>query len=260
MEISKAEKIRLGLFFAVTTALLVGVLVFYFGKRLSNEMIPYYTRFAESVDGLSVGAKVKWNGVTVGRVTRLTIDEQNLQEVIVDFEVNSETPIRGSMLANLVGGISITGIKSIELTGGNPADPKLKPHRELKASPSQMKVLNGHADVLMVRFGELLENLLMITNAENRRDLSYTLANAADLSQQLKKADFPGMSHAMTNAAVTFEATASRANKLMTRTQEDVAITLRHIKEISENLDDFSRQIKADPSLLIRGEQKIGRK
>lgn len=259
MELSKAERIRLGLFFAVTSALLVGVLVFYLGKRLSHEMIPYYTRFGESVDGLAVGAKVKWNGVVVGRVTRLVINERNLQEVIVNFEVDAETPIRGSMLANLVGAISITGIKSIELTGGNPSDPILEPHHELIAAPSQMKVFNGHADVLVVRFEELLENLLRITNAENQRDLSLTLSNTAAISNQLKNADIPGMSHAMVSAALAFEVTASRANKLFMKTQEDISITIRHLKEIAENLDDFSRQIKADPSVLIRSEQKLGR-
>ena len=62
--------LRVGLLIVGGFALLIGLIVFLSGNRF-REGMPYETYFHESVQGLEVGAPVKFRGVTLGRVTAI---------------------------------------------------------------------------------------------------------------------------------------------------------------------------------------------
>ena len=62
--------LRVGLLVVGGLALVVGLLWFFAGNRLSRGLL-FESYFSESVEGLEVGAPVKYRGVTVGRVTEL---------------------------------------------------------------------------------------------------------------------------------------------------------------------------------------------
>jgi len=256
METTKAERIRLGVFLILSIVLVLGIMVFYLGKQLTNERTNYYTRFAESVDGLVPGAKVKWNGVTVGQVVLLNIDEKNLQEVIVHFEVEKGTPIKASMSATLVGGLSITGLKSIELTGGTPEEKILKENKEVQAGVSQMKVLTGQTERIVLKLEELMNNLLAVTGEKNQASFTNSLQNVNLLTAQLADAKIDKTLLGIQNATTEIEAVTKRADMMLLQSQDDFVKTMKHAKQISENMDDFSRQIKDNPSVIIRGDDK----
>ena len=61
---------RVGLLIVGGIALLIGLVVFLSGNQFS-EGVPFESYFKESVQGLEVGAAVKFRGVTLGRVTKI---------------------------------------------------------------------------------------------------------------------------------------------------------------------------------------------
>lgn len=72
MRASAGSALRVGLLVAVTVALLIGlVLLFAGGQGREGRTLESY--FSESVQGLDVGAAVKFRGVTLGQVTRIAL-------------------------------------------------------------------------------------------------------------------------------------------------------------------------------------------
>ncbi|GHV16325.1 hypothetical protein AGMMS49938_16230 [Fibrobacterales bacterium] len=57
-------------------------------------------------------------------------------------------------------------------------------------------------------------------------------------------------------AMKSLELLAKRGDQLVYRNQEDISVTVRYLREAVENLNDVSRQVRENPSLLIRGEEK----
>jgi len=259
MEATKSELFRLGVFVIVCVTLIIGILGFYLGKHLTNEKVVYFTRFSESVDGLVAGANVKWNGVIVGKVISLEIDDANLQEVVVQFEVKKGTPIKASVIANLIGGFSITGFKTIELTGGTSNEPILLENHEVKAGTSQMKQMSGQAEALVLKLEVLLNNTLELSGVENQKNTRASLENVNVITQQIKNAQIGNTMGGLRKTLDGIDIMVANTNKLLSNSQENIALTFRQMKDASQNFDDFTNRIKENPSLLLRSEPKQGR-
>ncbi len=293
--------------------LILGTVAFLVGKKITEKFTPYKTRFTESVDGLNPGAKVKLNGIVVGQVINLEVDPEDLTAVIVNFEVSSETPIKTTMTANLIGGISLTGLKSIELSGGSPSDPNVHKGDFIQSSVSGFKQITGQAEHIAEKIEGILNNLLNITNEQNQRRLNsiatnldnmtarvdaFLAKNSEDINEIPKNAKLllensnaavaelktienkavftiarldSLLIHAdkkvqnlqietaiksANDAAKAAELFVKRGDQLIYRNQEDLAITVRNLREAVDNLRDVSRQLRENPSLLLRNEEK----
>ena len=315
METTKSERIRLGIFLLLSILLVLGVVAFFVGEQLLAKHTPYYTRFTESVNGLNPGAKVRWNGVEVGKVTRLEVDQENLNAVVVHFEVNPGTPIKSSVQANMVGAFSLTGLKTIELTGGLPSDANLPSGSFVSAGTSQLKQMTGQAETIVFKTEALMNSFLTITNDENQANFAGALRHFNHLSgqldslvsnnravldsiprnthQALKQLDLAttaakqlvdsiqlalnsinprglsksaqGTLDAFQKSAIDLDkkdqvqSTTKHTDQMLNRSQDDIASALKNMKEASENFADFAREIRANPSLLMRNEKKQDR-
>jgi phospholipid/cholesterol/gamma-HCH transport system substrate-binding protein len=243
----------------------------------------------------------------------LEVDKEDLNAVIVNFEVSSETPVKTTMTANLIGGISLTGLKSIELSGGSPSDPNAKKGSFIQSSVSGLKQITGQAENIAEKIEGVLNNLLSITDdynqkrlmniatnidhisakidtffIKNSRDMNeiprqakLVLENANSLVVELKTIESSTASaiarldtlasrtdrkiqnlqleaaiKSINDAAKSAELLAKRGDQLIYRNQEDLSVVVRYLKEAVENLNDVSRQVRENPSLLIRGEEK----
>jgi len=313
METTKAERIRLGIFVLFMSLLILGTVAFLVGQKITEKYTPYKTRFTESVDGLNPGAKVKLNGIVVGQVMSLEVDPEDLTAVIVNFEVSSETPVKTTMTANLIGGISLTGLKSIELSGGTPSDPSAHKGDFIQSSVSGFKQITGQAEHIAEKIEGILNNLLNITSDYNQKRLyniatsldnitakiDYVLTkNSNDINEipkyaklllensnaaaielktiesraalaiaridslamhsdkKIQNLQIEAVIKSANEAAKAVELLAKRGDQLVYRNQEDLAVTVRNLKEAVDNLRDVSRQVRENPSLLIRGEEK----
>ena len=97
MDVSKAEKARLGIFLLGTSAFLAVVLFIMVGKKIFTKKVPYYTKLIESVSGLELGTPVKQNGVEVGNISFINTDSSDISKSVVHFEVSQGTPMKADM-------------------------------------------------------------------------------------------------------------------------------------------------------------------
>ena len=127
METTRSERIKLGAFMLFCGVLICIFLGYVLKRYLSEQFDNYYTIFDTDVNGLFVDAKVKLNGIAVGSVTSITINEENLNQVVVAFKVTQGTPIKKGTRAGLTAGMNLTGESRsffLAVLSANPTYPK----------------------------------------------------------------------------------------------------------------------------------------
>lgn len=148
------------------------------------QMRTYAIYFEESVLGLNLDAPVKYRGISVGKVTELSISPRNSEEVRVLVSVLASTPIKSSTRAQLTSQ-GITGLSYVNLSFGEDADAKPlerlqgEEYAVIKTIPSLLiKIENTMGDITL-RLSETLEHLNLLLQEENQKDFALLLKNSA---------------------------------------------------------------------------------
>ncbi len=289
MDVSKSEKARLGAFLLISVGILIAVLFTMVGGRLFVKKVAYFTRLQESVSGLELGTPVKQNGVEVGNISAVTTDSTDITKSIVRFEVKKGTPMKSDMTASM-GSYGITGLKYIEITGGTYSAADVPPGGELKSELSIWGKITLRADSIAVKVDHLLGNVIGITEAQNKQHIDRLIKSSADLSASLdsltmdivhikpgkridgiltqleaaskdikvkiQNAEIDQTVHAYRQAAEGITGVTQKLDLTVLRVQEDLAQSMSNLKETMKNMNTFSRQVKENPSVLLRGEDK----
>lgn len=178
---------KLGAFVLLGLAALIATIVAFGAQRAKRETVAYHSFFNESVQGLEVGAPIKFRGVTIGYVSRIEIapDHRHV-DVLSQLDVadirrmglteQSEGHGRGRRVRFLVppdlraqlGTQGITGIKYVSIDffdpKGNPppALPFPVPEETIAVAPSVMKSLEDSVTKAMDRLPELVDAVVAI--------------------------------------------------------------------------------------------------
>ncbi|MDE7468689.1 MAG: MlaD family protein, partial [Desulfovibrionaceae bacterium] len=86
----------------------------------------YDIYFSQNIAGLQEGSSVLLRGVPVGRVVSIRFDPKHAEQVRVRIQVTSTAPIRQDSIATIEPQ-GITGLANIQITGGSPSSPYLRP-------------------------------------------------------------------------------------------------------------------------------------
>jgi phospholipid/cholesterol/gamma-HCH transport system substrate-binding protein len=118
----------------ISTALLIAAIVFVVwlgGSRFGGSDDPYRVIFHGPVRGLSVGAEVQFNGIKVGQIERIRLDEKDPNRVVTDIILTRGTPVRVDSLASTeTQGIS--GVSIVQISAGTVGKPLLRQARHQK--------------------------------------------------------------------------------------------------------------------------------
>jgi len=175
--VTKAQKFRLGIFITVISTLMIIFLIMVAGAQILEKRDTYYIRYQNSsVTGLQIGGPVKYRGIGIGRVDDISIDSENITDIIVTASVKSGTPLRSDMQASLIP-IGITGLVQVEISGGTQEAKLLESGSFILPGLSTLESISGKAEVLASKFEILLNNLNNITNDENTKRLNNIIAN-----------------------------------------------------------------------------------
>ena len=212
--VSRAQKIRLGIFLTISISILLATIGIITGSRLLKKKDTYYIRYKEmSLTGLEIGSPVKYRGLRIGRIEDMYIDENDVTSIIVEISIDPKTPIKEDNEA-VIDYLSIAaGLKMIEIMGGTNESKRLPPNSFIKAGQSLVDTITGKAEVITEKLEMILNNFAEITSP-NRQEKLYRLIDNT------------------TNTLESFQT-------LLDTNQVSVFHTVRNIERFSNHLDSF---------------------
>jgi phospholipid/cholesterol/gamma-HCH transport system substrate-binding protein len=320
----RAQKIRLGIFIMFSFLLLLILIGYFTTKRLFEKTDVYFVGYRDvSVSGLEIGSPVKYLGISVGSISDIYIDPEDVNQIIVRLSLKKGTPVKVDASADIVA-MGITGLKTIEIRGGTNEAPYLKEEQFIRQGTSLVEDISGQAEVIAYKLEEVLNNLLDFTHpdkmgkitgavdavselsvnanktfmlitdmvSENRSDLRQTLlathtvtgrldsasvhllsagrhfdsymrgdtvgeilGNLRDISLTLRESNINELIANL--AAITSQTTVfiNRLESEVATGSRDFSQNLLQLRHTLENLEEVSRKINNDPSVLIRGQR-----
>lgn len=148
---------RLGIlaFLGGTALVLVAIVAFARYPSLFHRGSEYRAAF-KNVAGLNLGDEVRYGGLIVGSVTRLTLDPVDPTRVEVTFRVRPQTPVRTDTYATITQ-IGLLGQPYLNLEAGLPTSPALPPRSRVPTrdnvsfqdAMSRLAVFLDRADTLL---------------------------------------------------------------------------------------------------------------
>jgi phospholipid/cholesterol/gamma-HCH transport system substrate-binding protein len=179
-----------GVFVLVLTSLLIaGVLWIASGGTLQKKYDTYLAIEGESVAGLNLNAPVKYNGVELGKVSKIQLDPANPERVQLTFAIERGTPIKVDTVAVLKTQ-GLTGIAYVELGGGSGDAPLLQPRAEppypvIRTKPSLSARLENVLTTVLAKLDHTSSNIDALLSQHNLAALTSTLTNLAIVTHTL---------------------------------------------------------------------------
>ena len=271
METTRSERIKLGAFMLFCGILICIFLGYVLKRYLSEQFDNYYTIFDTSVNGLFVDAKVKLNGIDVGSVTRITINEENLNEVVVNFKVTHGTPIKIGTRAGMTAGMNLTGEKQVVLSGGSFSEPNVPEGGLVPAEVSHFDHITSQAGDIVAHVDSVLVNINTLLSAENAENLSKAIKNFEAMTANLSRVT-QGMAKPIENISKSAESMHRvmgeiEEAKIAAKAGEDLDILKQKLdaidtKAMNENLtkamESISQLSKRLDGMVYKNQDQVG--
>ncbi|WP_170361813.1 MlaD family protein [Ruegeria arenilitoris] len=235
---TRANYILIGAF---TLAGILGAFGFFLwlAKFEVSRQYAYYDVLFDNVSGLSAAGGVSYNGLPVGQVISLNLDEDDPSKVRVRLEVDADIPVTEDTIAQLQS-LGVTGVSYVELTGGSASGAKLPQDSVIKSKRSAIQSLFEGAPKVLDEAVTLLENLNAVVDDKNRKYVSDILDNLASASGKLEKtlSDFENLSTDLGGAAKKLGDFTDRLDQLADTAETTLTTgtdTLKSVKTASDS-------------------------
>jgi len=175
----------------LTTLLVIGglVLALWLGNVKVEGEDHYRVIFPGPVHGVSNGAEVQFNGIKVGEVSSVRLLPQDTSKILVDLDVDKETPVRiDSTASTAMQGIS--GASAIAISAGDAKKPLLRDVSRdqppyIRAKPSALASLLQDGGEVVSNANEVLDRLNRVVSDGNIANLSAIMNDLRQVSDEL---------------------------------------------------------------------------
>lgn len=288
----RLQEMKVGLMVILAFALFLFFVFVISGIQFKKETV-LYTTHLRYVGGLEVGTPVRLGGVMAGRIADIVFPEEKDQQIKLVLELEAKTPVKTDSRAYMTS-IGLLGEFYVEIDPGSPDAQILPPGSEIPSlttsSFSQLSTTMGNmaasAETTIVRinrilgprnqlyFSGILENINEIM-ASNARHLNQMLNNMEFLSTELVRITSRLDTLLQDNDLVIqktmrhLDSTLVESKNLLQQTQKSLAsldeivisnsgryqAIMNSLARSTQNLEEFSRSIRARPWNLVRKSQ-----
>jgi len=242
----KREQALVGIFVIIATGLLIAT-IFAISGMASRAGLHFKTTF-KNAGGLEAGSLVRYAGIRVGRVERVSIDPKDASRVIIQLGVDAGVPVKTDSMAK-VATVSALGENYVEIIPGKAESPLAKsgdtlPSKEFFGIADLADMLNE----LGPNVQELVDNLngrvtqLKTTvdrvndllNDQNRSHVSSSLGNIDGMLAENR----PHLKSTIANV----DATSAK----LTPTVDQFKQTAKQADDTLKKIDDMLGENRAD--------------
>lgn len=237
----------------------------------------YTVYLPEPVSGLSDDSPVKFNGVKVGLVHKIELNQVDPQQVKVQLLIEEATPITTSTQATLI----TQGITGNTYLGLSASSPTLFP---LQKTPGEPYPIIPYKPSFYSQLEKNINNLSLgfsrVFSKSNARALKKTLINLEEISDAIAKNSenidkmmrdlpvlvhdlkigvkkFNGMADHLSSAgkqvSLTMKAGKNSIDKFSQQAIPPMVLLLDRLDLITANLEKVSAQMRQNPAVVIRG-------
>jgi phospholipid/cholesterol/gamma-HCH transport system substrate-binding protein len=241
-----------GLFLVITLILSVGaIIVIGRGKNWFSKHHTYYTKFQEGY-GLKEGSTVKMFNAEVGRVRRVTINDDNEVEVTIDVLADYEKKVRQDSVAT-VESPTLIGSEFIAITPGSKTAAVILPGGYIRSTPR--KSISNYMEEFgleqkFAQVGRVLDTLAKVTS-----DLAVVM-------EELKRPGGPLMGALADVKAVTGDIRAGRGSVGKLLADDDLYQKLdrltAQLEQTATNLNEVTANMKPVGSELPALARELG--
>jgi phospholipid/cholesterol/gamma-HCH transport system substrate-binding protein len=234
---------------AFTLAVVFGAFSFVFWFSGSGKTAQYQTYeliVRGSVDGLTPGSVVQFNGLKVGSVTSMEIDPEDPGQVKVLIAVDKKTPVKTNTRAR-VEQKTFTGVAAVSLVGGTPGAPDIvaqpgEKYPRIAAERSEIQNLLENVQRLSNKAGDVMDKIDKLLD-ENSPSLTASLKNVESFTKTLADNSGPtgNFIRDAADVAHSLKPVAERFDKLLASAERTVkALDPKTIKSITGNVAGIS--------------------
>lgn len=257
----EANYLAVGTFILLVLGMGIAFVLWYTDANDGREYRRYEVRFAGSVSGLNRGSPVRFLGVDVGRVRRLSIDPQDPRRVEVIVDVDDSAPISSATRASLKYQ-GVTGLLYIELRDAAdvPQSPSLQRGRRypmIESVASDFDVLIESLPELMGRATALLERAGRVLSDDNLASITATLKNLRETTEGLPATarNVSMLIEQMQATIVEIRGAADGLRAITTDSQPRIQEAMERMATIAHNLEQASARIDR---FTARSETQLG--
>jgi len=184
MQVTSSQKRRVAVFFIAGVVFMATLIIFLVGNKLLKREDCYYSNFENiSIAGLTEGASVKFQGMNIGYVSSISIDNENTSVVKINFCLKPDVPIKEGTKSQL-GNIGITGLKFLELQGGGKGK-NIDIGGEIPSEKSSWDEISGKATVITAKIESILNMTNSILKNVDQQSLENILKNVSGITESI---------------------------------------------------------------------------
>ncbi|EIE48992.1 hypothetical protein AL036_19755 [Salipiger aestuarii] len=222
---TKANFVLIGAVTVLGVLGLLGLLV-WFAKVEIDRQYAWYEVLFDDVSGLGMAGDVRYNGLSVGQVIGLGLDDTDPSKVRVRIEVAAGTPIKTDTTAQL-NSQGVTGVAFVSLSGGSPEAPLLldaSDAADIPLIPSERSVIQAlteDAPDLVAEAVGAIREIRSFLGPENQQSVATTLRNLESASGKLETAlsDFSDISRTVSDGTAEISKFTGRLDDIGTTVQ-----------------------------------------
>ena len=250
-----------GLFVSLAILILVTFVIWLTGRTGQEELTRYSLMFHKDVSGLTVGGPVKFMGMNIGSVIKMSLERDEGIKVRVDIDVLESTHVDSGTWASLaLQGITGVAVVNLATEPGEHPPLETRPGNDYPVIPVRIvgfSALMASAPEIMGKLNNLLSLASEILGEENQNAIAGTLENIENLTDSLAQeretiAAIPGN---LNKTISEMQATIRQLQGMLSQMQPGINSMIENASQTAENLASLTSRLD---TILREHEDDVG--